>query len=68
VAVEKLLAVKITKTKLRQDAPQTTSSIFLDILYPPNFGYLGGTGTFSTATPVNDSNVAKWIGIYDDVL
>ncbi len=28
---------------------------FLGILYPPNFGCLGGTRTFSTATRFNDS-------------
>jgi hypothetical protein len=37
VAVEKLLRAKCAKIKLRQDALQTTFSIFLDIFYPPNF-------------------------------
>jgi len=35
VAVEKLLRAKFAKIKLRQDALQTTFSIFLDIFYPP---------------------------------
>jgi hypothetical protein len=39
VAVEKLLPAKFAKIKLHQDALQTTFSVFLDIFYPPNFGY-----------------------------
>jgi hypothetical protein len=35
-AVEKLLLPKFAKIKSRQDAPQTTFSVFLDIFYPPN--------------------------------
>jgi hypothetical protein len=51
VGVEKLLSAKFAKTKLRQDALQTTSLSFLDIFYPPNFDRLGGNWTFSTPTP-----------------
>jgi hypothetical protein len=36
VAVEKLVAPKFAKIKSRQDALQTTFSVFLDIFYPPN--------------------------------
>jgi hypothetical protein len=35
VAVEKLLPAKLAKIKSRQDALQTTFSVFLYILYPP---------------------------------
>jgi hypothetical protein len=38
VAVEKLLPAKFAKIKLRQDALQTTLSVFLGIFYHPNFG------------------------------
>jgi len=34
VAVEKLFLAKFVKIKLRQDAPQTTFSVFLDISFP----------------------------------
>jgi hypothetical protein len=37
VGVEKLLPAKFAKIKSRQDALQTTFSIFLDIFYPPIF-------------------------------
>ena len=50
MAVEKLLSAKFAKTKLRQDALQTDSLSFLDILYPQNFDRLGGNWTFSTPT------------------
>ena len=46
MAVEKLLSVKFAKIKLRQEALQTTFSIFLDIFYPPNFGCFGENGVF----------------------
>jgi hypothetical protein len=46
VAVEKLLLAKFAKIKSRQDALQTTFSIFLDIFYPPNFGCFGENGVF----------------------
>ncbi len=36
----KTLAREIRKIKARQDALQTTFSVFLDIFYPPNSGYL----------------------------
>jgi hypothetical protein len=50
VAVAKLLPVKFTKIKLRQDALQTTILNFLDIFYPGNSDRLGGIWTFSTPT------------------
>jgi hypothetical protein len=37
VALEKLLRAKFAKIKSRQDALQTTFSIFLDIFYAPIF-------------------------------
>jgi hypothetical protein len=49
VAVEKLLRAKCAKIKLRQDALQTTFSIFLDIFYPTIFDVLGKR-SFSTPT------------------
>jgi hypothetical protein len=50
VAVEKLIAAKLAKTKLHYAALQTTFSVFQDIFYPPNFGCLGENWSFSTAT------------------
>jgi hypothetical protein len=44
VAVEKLFPAKFAKIKSRQDAPQTTFSVFLDIFYPPIFGYFEENG------------------------
>jgi len=41
---------KFTKIKLRQDALETTFSVVLNILYPPNFDCLAGRWTSSTAT------------------
>jgi hypothetical protein len=38
-AVEKLFPAKSAKIKSRQDALQAPFSVFLDIFYPPNFGY-----------------------------
>ena len=46
--VEKLFPAKFAKTKSRQDALQTTFSVFLDIFYPPNFGYLKKMEFFNT--------------------
>ena len=43
---EKLLPSKFAKTKLRQDALQTTFSVFLDIFYPPNFRCFDENGVF----------------------
>jgi hypothetical protein len=37
---------KLARIKLRQDALQTTFSVFLDIFYPPNFGYFEENGLF----------------------
>jgi len=46
VAVEKLVAPKFAKIKSRQDALQTTFSVFLDIFYPPIFGCFEENGVF----------------------
>ena len=46
VAVEKLFPAKFAKIKLRQDALQTTFSVFLDIFYPPNFRCFDENGVF----------------------
>jgi len=46
VAVEKLVAPKFAKIKSRQDALQTTFSVFLDILYPPNLAVWDEKGVF----------------------
>ena len=46
VAVEKLLLLKFAKIKSRQDAPQTTFWVFLDIFYPPNFRCFEENGVF----------------------
>jgi hypothetical protein len=46
VGVERLFPAKFAKTKSRQDVLQTTFSVFLDIFYPPNFGYFKENGVF----------------------
>jgi hypothetical protein len=46
VAVEKLVAPKFAKTKSRQDALQTTFSVFLDIFYLPNLAVWDEKGVF----------------------
>jgi hypothetical protein len=46
-AVEKLLPAKFAKIKLLHDALQTTFSVFVDIFYPPNLGYLEETDFFN---------------------
>jgi hypothetical protein len=46
VGVKKLLAAKSAKIKSRQDAVQTTFSVFLDIFYPSNFRCFEGNGLF----------------------
>jgi hypothetical protein len=46
VAVEKLLPPKFAKLKSRQEALQTTFSVFLDIFYPPTFLYFDENGLF----------------------
>ena len=46
VAVEKLLPTKFAKIKSRQEALQTTFSVFLIIYYPPNFGCFEENGLF----------------------
>ena len=46
MGVEKLTHQKIGKNTLRQEAPQTTFLIFLDIFYPPNFGRFEENGVF----------------------
>jgi hypothetical protein len=46
VAVEKLVAPKFAKMKSRQDALQTTFSLFLDIFYPPNLAVWDEKGVF----------------------
>ena len=46
MAVEKLLPAKFAKIKSRQDALQTTFSVFLDIFCPPNFRCFEENGLF----------------------
>src|ERR1700730_16160849 len=46
VGVEKLFPAKFAKIKSRQEALQTTFSVFLDIFYPPIFGYFEENGLF----------------------
>jgi hypothetical protein len=46
VAVEKLVPAKFGKIKSRQDALQTTFSVFLDISYPPNLAVWDERGVF----------------------
>jgi hypothetical protein len=48
VGVEKLFPAKIAKIKSRQDALQTTFSVFLDIFYPPNLAILRKMDFFNT--------------------
>jgi hypothetical protein len=46
VAVEKLVAPKFAKIESRQDALQTTFSVFLDIFYALNLAVLDEKGVF----------------------
>jgi hypothetical protein len=46
VAVEKLVSAKCSEKILRQEALQTTFSVFLDIFYHPNFGCFEKNGLF----------------------
>ena len=46
MAVEKLFPAKFGKIKLRQDALQTSFSVFLDIFYPPIFRCFDENGVF----------------------
>jgi hypothetical protein len=46
VGVEQLTHQKMAGKTLRQDALQTTFSVFLDIFYPPNFRYFEKNGLF----------------------
>src|ERR1700730_19241607 len=61
VGVEKLFPAKFAKIKSRQEALQTTFSVFLDIFYPPNFGYFEENGLFqhpqalALRTPVSEA-------------
>jgi hypothetical protein len=65
VAVEKLVAPKFAKIKSRQDALQTTFSVFLDIFYPPNLAVWDEKGVFqqprllATVTALPPSRDAK---------
>ena len=52
MAVEKLPRAKFAKIELRQDALQTTFSIFLDIFYPPNFRCFEENGVFQHPLPI----------------
>jgi hypothetical protein len=47
-AVEKLLPAKFAKIKTRQDALQTTFSVFLDIFYPPILAVFRKMGFFNS--------------------
>jgi hypothetical protein len=51
VAVEKVLRRKLAKNKFALGCPTSDFLTFLGILYPLDFGCLGGNWTFSTATP-----------------
>jgi hypothetical protein len=51
VAVEKLLPAKYAKIKSRQDALQTTLSVFLDIFYLQFFVVLKKMEFFNTHRP-----------------
>jgi hypothetical protein len=46
VVVEKLLPAKIAKIKSRQDALQTSFSVFLDVFHPSNFRCFDENGVF----------------------
>ena len=50
VAIEKLPSVKITKTKLRYDATQSTLGVRLETSYPPISDRLQRKRSFSAAT------------------
>ena len=53
MAVEKLVAPKFAKIKSRQDALQTTFSVFLDIFYPLNLAVLDEKGVFRQPLPIS---------------
>jgi len=61
VAVEKLFPAKFTKIKSRQDALQTTFSVFLDIFYPPNFGCFEENGLFQHPQAISLIDITKCI-------
>jgi hypothetical protein len=52
VAVEKLFAPKFAKIQSRQDALQTTFSVFPDIFYPPNLAVWDEKGVFQQPLPI----------------
>jgi hypothetical protein len=56
VGVEKLFPAKFAKIKSRQDALQTTFSVFLDIFYPPFFGYFEENGLFQHPQAIATQN------------
>jgi hypothetical protein len=62
VGVEKLFPAKFAKIKSRQGVLQTTFSVFLDIFYPPNFGYFEEEWSFSTS-PTGDHTQCPSIAI-----
>ena len=47
---------EIRANKIALGCPTNDFFNFLDILYPPNFGCLGGNWSFSTATGVSTQN------------
>jgi hypothetical protein len=65
VGVEKLLPPKFAKIKFRQDALQTTLSVFLDIFHPlpipPNLGDFEENGLFQQrrARPVAGAKLER---------
>jgi hypothetical protein len=60
VGVEKLDLSKLAEKTLRQEALQTTFSIFLDIFYPPNFRCFQKNGVFQQ--PQALSLIDRWEG------
>jgi hypothetical protein len=60
VGVEKLVAPKFAKIESRQDALQTTFSVFLDIFYALNLAVLDEKGVFQqpqAITPVDPGSM-----------
>jgi hypothetical protein len=61
VAVEKLVAPKFANIKARQDALQTTFSVFLAICYPPNLAVWDEKGVFQQPRLFATASVAAHV-------
>ena len=58
----KTLAREIRKNKIASGYLQTTSSVFLDIFYPPHFGYCEEMDFFNTPRPFRKLRIGTHSG------